>query len=221
MLYRVCKRSLDIALVLVALPLVLPTVLLFGALFSATTFERPVYRQVRTGLGNRHFFVWKLRTMTEERDNEGRLLPDVDRMTRLGTFMRSASIDELPQIVNIIKGEMSLVGPRPQVSEFLVAMTEQEKRRHDVLPGLTGHAQINGRNSVSWTERFAQDLWYVENASFWLDLRIIGRTPWAILSGKNTAHEGHATMPTLFEERDIVPLDPSFERLRDDRSSAA
>lgn len=203
MIYRGSKRFFDIVLVLFSLPVVAPVTIFFGTLFAIQTGERPVFRQTRTGHRNREFKVWKLRTMTEASDESGSLLPDHDRMTRLGTFMRSMSIDELPQVINVLRGEMSIVGPRPQVASYLGAMTENEKRRHNVLPGLTGHAQIKGRNAVSWAERFTQDLWYVENASFWLDLKIICQTPLAVISGKNTAHEDHVTMPSLFEEREI------------------
>ena len=119
----------------------------------------------------------------------------------MGRFIRKFSIDELPQLVNILKGEMSFVGPRPQVDVFLDAMTEEEKRRYDVVPGITGWAQINGRNATKWSERFSQDLWYVKNASFKLDMFILMRTPLAILQATGIAQEGHATMPTLFEER--------------------
>lgn len=190
------------------MPFVLPVVIAFGTLFYILYREMPVYRQTRTGMGNRDSNVWKLRSMRDIRNEHLVPLPDSSRLTRLGRFMRANSIDELPQFLNIIKGEMSLVGPRPQISEYLPAMTERERQRHAVLPGLTGYAQINGRNAVTWTERFAQDLWYVENASFWLDVRILLKTPFAVMSGRNTAHEGHTTMPNLLEERRTPVVSP-------------
>lgn len=140
--------------------------------------------------------------MTEERAEDGTLLPDHERLTPFGNFMRATSIDELPQIINILRGEMSFVGPRPQIDVFLGAMTENEQRRHEVLPGLTGHAQINGRNAVTWAQRFEMDVWYVDNASLWLDLTIMARTPLAVLGARNIKNADHVTMPTLFEERD-------------------
>lgn len=200
--YRILKRFLDLAIVVVTLPVILPLVSICGAVFFLMTGERPVYRQTRTGLGNRKFRLWKLKTMTETRAEDGTLLPDHERLTPFGNFMRATSIDELPQIINILKGEMSFVGPRPQIDVFLDAMTEKEQRRHEVLPGLTGHAQINGRNAVTWAQRFEMDVWYVENASLWLDLTIMARTPFVVLGARNTKHTNHATMPTLFEERD-------------------
>ena len=199
--YQSAKRIFDLFLAAAILPLAIVLCIVFGVAFSVSNRVRPVYRQERTGLDSGKFLVWKLRTMTEEKDAAGVLLPDEMRLTPLGRFMRATSIDELPQIINILKGEMSFVGPRPQVAEFLTAMTDEERRRHDVLPGLTGWAQINGRNAVSWSERFAQDLWYIDNASFWLDVGIMLRTPLAVLSANNTKHAGHATMPSLFDER--------------------
>lgn len=201
-MYKFVKRSMDLAIAVFALPFVVLITSACGAVFFVITGERPIYRQSRTGLGNRKFLLWKLRTMTEDRAEDGSLLPDDERLIPFGKFMRATSIDELPQIINILKGEMSFVGPRPQIDVFLDAMTVEERRRHDALPGLTGHAQINGRNGVTWAQRFEMDVWYVDNASLWLDLKIMFRTPFVILAARNTTHNEHATMPTLFEERD-------------------
>ncbi len=139
--------------------------------------------------------------MRDTHEQGGLQLSDDDRITRLGNFLRRSSIDEVPQIINILKGEMSFVGPRPQDDAFLAAMTAEEKRRHDVLPGITGWAQTHGRNATEWKDRFAKDLWYVENASFLLDMRIIFRTPYIVVRASGISKAGYVTMPTLFEER--------------------
>lgn len=200
-LYYVSKRVFDVLLALMLLPFVFVLCTPLAAIFTLSTGEHPIFRQWRTGLQGNRFRIWKLRTMREARGADGELLSDAERLTRLGTLFRKLSIDEMPQLINILKGEMSFVGPRPQVDDFLRAMTEEEKRRHDVLPGITGWAQINGRNAMSWSDRFELDLWYVDNASFRIDLKIIWMTPRAILSGRDTQHATHVTMPTLFEER--------------------
>ena len=200
-MYKMLKRCFDIVFAVVLLPLALCICVPLSFVFVVTTGECPVFRQWRTGLGKKPFKIWKLRTMTEARCISGKLLSDAERITPMGRFIRKFSIDELPQLINILKGEMSFVGPRPQVDVFLNAMTEEEKRRNDVLPGITGWAQINGRNATRWNERFAQDLWYINNASFMLDMFILMRTPLAILQARGIAQEGHATMPSLFEER--------------------
>lgn len=200
-MYHVSKRVFDVLLALMLSPFVFVLCIPLAAIFTLSTGEHPVFRQWRTGLQGKRFRIWKLRTMREAHGVDGKLLSDAERLTRLGAFFRKLSIDEMPQLINVLRGEMSFVGPRPQVDDFLRAMTEEEKRRHDVLPGITGWAQINGRNAMSWSDRFELDLWYVDNASFRLDLKIIWTTPRAILSGRDTKHDNHVTMPTLFEER--------------------
>ena len=200
-MYLVIKRCFDVLFALTILPVAIVICVPLAIVFTLTTGERPVFRQWRTGLNRQPFRIWKLRTMTEARDEKGALLPDADRLTLMGRLMRKFSIDEVPQIINILKGEMSFVGPRPQVDVFLNAMTDKEKHRYDVFPGITGWAQINGRNATNWSERFVQDLWYVKNASFLLDMSILVRTPFAILKANGVAQDGHVTMPTLFEER--------------------
>lgn len=202
-MYQVAKRCFDVLFALTIFPIALALCVPLGIAFTIATRERPVFRQSRTGLNKKSFEIWKLRTMTESCDKNGVLLPDAERLTTIGRFARKFSIDEVPQIINILKGEMSFVGPRPQVDVFLDAMTDREMHRYDVLPGITGWAQINGRNATNWSERFVQDLWYVRNASFLLDMFILVRTPFAILKANGVAQEGHATMPTLFEERSI------------------
>jgi sugar transferase EpsL len=137
----------------------------------------------------------KFRTMTDMRDAQGQLLSDAERLTPLGRFLRSTSLDELPELVNVIRGEMSLVGPRPLLMQYLDRYTAEQMRRHDVKPGVTGWAQINGRNSASWEQKFAYDVWYVENQSFWLDLKILTLTPGKILKREGISNGAHVTMP--------------------------
>lgn len=157
---------------------------------------RPVFfAQARPGLDGKPFEILKFRTMREEVDQAGRPLPDSDRMTRLGTFLRESSLDELPSLWNVVKGEMSLVGPRPLLMEYLERYTPEQSRRHEVKPGITGWAQVNGRNATSWEERLAMDVWYVNHRTFWLDLKILARTVREVVRREGISAEGHATMP--------------------------
>jgi lipopolysaccharide/colanic/teichoic acid biosynthesis glycosyltransferase len=135
-----------------------------------------IFRQQRPGLHGRPFVICKFRTMTDKRKASGRLLPDAERLTRFGRFLRSTSLDELPELWNVLKGEMSLVGPRPLLMEYLPLYNAEQRRRHDALPGITGWAQVNGRNAATWPQKFAADVWYVNNQSLWLDLKIIALT---------------------------------------------
>jgi lipopolysaccharide/colanic/teichoic acid biosynthesis glycosyltransferase/glycosyltransferase involved in cell wall biosynthesis len=180
------------ALALVALAPVMALTALAVAIFVG----RPVlFRQERGGLGGRVFQVYKFRTMTGDRDANGRLLADENRMTRVGRFLRSASLDELPQLFNVLRGEMSLVGPRPLHSRYLDRYDEFQRRRHEVRPGITGWAQVHGRNAISWDEKFALDVWYVDNRSFLLDLRILWKTALKVLRREGVAQASCATMP--------------------------
>jgi lipopolysaccharide/colanic/teichoic acid biosynthesis glycosyltransferase len=154
-----------------------------------------LFRQRRAGLRGAPFDVLKFRTMLGTSDREGTLLPDGERMTRLGSFLRSSSLDELPQLFNVLRGEMSLVGPRPLVTLYLTRYSPEQARRHDVRPGITGWQQINGRNALQWEERFALDVWYVDHWSLLLDLKILALTPLVVLRGRGVSHQGHATMP--------------------------
>lgn len=153
-----------------------------------------LFRQQRPGLHGRPFTLYKFRTMTDARDAEGALLPDAERLTSFGHFLRSTSLDELPELFNVLKGEMSLVGPRPLLMEYLPRYTPEQQRRHEVRPGLTGWAQVNGRNALSWEEKFALDVWYVEHCSFWLDLKILVLTTGKIINREGISQPGHATM---------------------------
>lgn len=154
-----------------------------------------LFRQVRPGLHGKPFVMYKFRTMTEERDAEGRLLPDEKRLTPFGRFLREYSLDELPEFFNVLRGEMSLVGPRPLLIEYLDRYTPEQARRHEVKPGITGWAQVNGRNGLSWEEKFKLDVWYVDNWSVGLDLKILWLTLVKVLRREGISAPGHATMP--------------------------
>lgn len=189
------RRLLDLVLLTATAPLVLPLFLLV-ALAVRLCLGRPVlFRQWRPGLHGVPFRLVKFRTMTDARDRHGELLPDAERLTRFGEFLRSTSLDELPELWNVLRGDMALVGPRPQLMEYLPLYTPEQARRHDLRPGITGWAQIHGRNAISWEERFALDLWYVDHASVWLDLKIIVLTAWTTLRRDGISQPGHATMP--------------------------
>ncbi len=194
-LYRGClKRLIDIILVLLGLPLVLPSLTVI-VIIVYWKYGLPVlFRQQRPGLHGRSFFICKFRTMTDERDIGGKLLPDAERLTRFGEFLRSTSLDELPELWNVLKGDMSLVGPRPLLMKYLDYYSPEQMRRHDVKPGITGWAQINGRNNISWQEKFKMDIYYVDNHSFLLDLRIIILTLWKTIRREDINQEGEATV---------------------------
>jgi sugar transferase EpsL len=164
------------------------------ALLVASRFGKPIFfRHPRPGLGGRPFELLKFRTMTGARDETGRLLPDAERLTPLGRSLRSLSLDELPELVNVLRGEMSLVGPRPLLMEYLDHYTPEQMRRHEVRPGITGWAQVNGRNAISWEEKFRLDVWYVDHLSFAIDLKILLITAWKILKREGISQPGHAT----------------------------
>jgi len=170
---------------------------------------RPVlFRQTRPGRQGRLFELIKFRTMTDARDAEGRLLPDAQRLTPFGHWLRSTSLDELPEIVNVLKGEMSLVGPRPLLVEYLPRYSPEQARRHEVRPGITGWTQVNGRNAMAWEEKFRMDVWYVDHQTFGLDLKILWLTLGAVLSRRGISARGEATMPEFrgnLDHRQTVP----------------
>lgn len=176
-------------LLALALPLILIAVLVRWKLGAPILF-----RQVRPGVSGRPFEMIKFRTMTDKKDGSGELLPDAQRMTRFGTFLRSTSLDELPELWNVLKGDMSLVGPRPLLMEYLPLYSAEQARRHEIRPGITGWAQVNGRNALSWSERFQLDVWYVDNQSFLLDMRILWLTVRKVLVREGIAAQGEATM---------------------------
>jgi lipopolysaccharide/colanic/teichoic acid biosynthesis glycosyltransferase len=188
------KRVFDILISLVVLILLSPILLLISILLLAIEGLPLFFCQDRPGLGGRIFRICKFRTMKTKNGSSGELLPDEKRITGFGSFLRRTSLDELPELFNVIKGEMSLVGPRPLLVQYLERYSPEQARRHEVLPGITGWAQINGRNAISWDEKFRLDLWYVDHWSFWLDIRIIFITVWKVLSGEGISQPGRATM---------------------------
>ena len=167
------KRSLDIVGAGIGLVLLSPVLLVLWILVRRRLGSPVLFRQVRPGLHGRPFTMLKFRTMKDATDSAGVLLPDADRLTSFGDKLRSTSLDELPELWNVLKGDMSLVGPRPLLMEYLPLYSPQQARRHEVRPGITGWAQVNGRNAISWEQKFALDIWYVDNRSFWLDLKIL------------------------------------------------
>lgn len=189
------KRLFDIALLVLSLPLALPLLLAIALVVRIGLGSPVFFVQTRAGLRGRSFRMIKFRSMTDARGADGALLPDAQRLTALGRALRSSSLDELPELINVALGQMSLVGPRPLLPDYLPLYSPQQARRHDVLPGITGWAQINGRNALSWEEKFALDVWYVEHRSFWLDCRILLRTIANVLATKDIAAPGEATMP--------------------------
>ena len=188
------KRSFDFFVALILLIALAPLLALLAAVVRWRLGRPVLFAQIRPGLHGTPFNFYKFRTMTDTRDAAGELLPDAARLTSLGRLMRKFSLDELPQMVNVLKGDMSLVGPRPLLMEYLPLYSERQARRHEVRPGITGWAQVNGRNALDWDERFEYDLWYVDHRSFWLDLRIIAMTVWRILRPRGISQPGQATM---------------------------
>ncbi len=170
-----------------------PILLIIAALVGVFHGAPVVFRQQRPGYKGRPFFIYKFRTMTNARDKDGNLLPDSERLTPLGRFLRSSSLDELPEFFNILRGEMSFVGPRPLLTQYLERYSPEQARRHDVLPGLTGWAQVNGRNALTWEDKFKLDIWYVDHWSFWLDIKIILLTFWKVFKREGISQAGHAT----------------------------
>jgi len=188
------KRCFDLIFVIPSLLMISP-VMAVMAIVIWLSVGRPIFfRQMRPGLWGRPFTISKFRTMTDRRDTSGNLLTDRDRLTAMGRFLRSTSLDELPELFNVIKGEMSIVGPRPLLMQYLDRYTTEEMRRHEVKPGLTGWAQVNGRNAINWDEKFRLDVWYVDHQSILLDLRIIWMTVLKVLKREGISNEGQATM---------------------------
>lgn len=190
----VSKRILDIILAGVLLVLAAPLFLVISLLIRLTQGGPVVFRQVRPGYKGKLFNIYKFCTMNDLRDPKGRLLPDSQRMTGVGRVLRSASLDELPELINILRGELSFVGPRPLLMEYLPLYSPEQARRHEVFPGLTGWAQINGRNAADWPTRLAMDVWYVDHWSFWLDLKILFISLWKVLIRENINQPGQATV---------------------------
>lgn len=189
------KRAFDLAVVVPLGVALLPLGLVMAGVVWWRLGSPVLFRHSRPGRGGEPFTLLKLRTMRDLRDEGGELLPDEERLTPFGRFLRKTSLDELPELWNVLRGEMSLVGPRPLLLEYLPRYTGEQARRHEVLPGITGWAQIHGRNELSWEEKFDLDVWYVDHLSFGLDLRILLRTPLAVVRRQGISARGHATMP--------------------------
>ncbi|PVY43018.1 sugar transferase [Pontibacter virosus] len=191
---RFFKRLIDFMLSLIAFIVLLPVFLVVTLLLAIANDGKPFFLQPRPGKDGRIFRVIKYKTMNDKRDAQGSLLPDADRLTPIGSFVRKTSLDEIPQLLNVIKGEMSLIGPRPLLVEYLPLYNEIQRRRHEVRPGITGWAQVNGRNAISWEEKFRYDVWYVDNISFLLDVKIIFMTIGKVFKSEGISAEGVATM---------------------------
>lgn len=188
------KRILDFILSLLALIVLSPVMLIIYILVRIKLGKPAIFKQQRPGKDEKIFTLYKFRTMTDEKDEQGNLLPDEKRLTKFGKFLRSTSLDELPELINIIKGDMAIVGPRPLLVEYLEYYTEEEKHRHDVRPGLTGLAQISGRNAITWEEKFKQDLEYISKISFINDIKIIMKTVIKVFKREGISQQGEATM---------------------------
>ncbi len=194
MSYTLCKRAIDLGAAALGLVILSPVLLTLALLIRARLGAPILFRQTRPGLHARPFTIYKFRSMRDARDAHGNPLPDAERLPPLGRFLRSTSLDELPELWNVLRGDMSLVGPRPLLLEYLPLYSDEQARRHEVRPGITGWAQVNGRNAIGWEDRFALDVWYVDNKSLWLDLRILARTLKRVVTREGISHAGEATM---------------------------
>lgn len=189
------KRVIDFSIVFIALLIIWPILLLITIwLHFANKGAGAFFTQERPGKDGKIFKVIKFKTMTDERDENGKLLPDAQRLTKVGKFVRSTSIDELPQLINVLKGDMALIGPRPLLVKYLPLYSEEQARRHEVRPGMTGWAQCNGRNAISWTKKFELDVWYVDHCTLWTDIKIIWITIMKVLKRADISQDGQATM---------------------------
>jgi lipopolysaccharide/colanic/teichoic acid biosynthesis glycosyltransferase len=189
----IIKRMLDLIITIPGLIVISPVLVVVAFLIRINLGKPVIFRQKRPGYKNRLFTMYKFRSMTDTRDDDGRLLADEDRLTEFGNFLRMTSMDELPGLFNVLRGEMSLVGPRPLLVQYIERYSEEQIRRHDVLPGMTGWAQVNGRNAITWKDKFSYDVWYVDNWSIWLDIKILAMTLLKVLSREGISQEGHVT----------------------------
>lgn len=203
---EVMKRIFDILVSFSVLLLSAPLLLLLALLIRKKLGSPVLFSQPRPGLKGKSFRMVKFRSMTDERDDAGELLSDAERLTRFGKILRATSLDELPELWNVLKGEMSIVGPRPLMMEYLPFYSTEQARRHDMLPGVTGLAQISGRNALTWEKKFELDVWYIDNYSFWLDIKILLATVKKVLIPEGVSPNGHATMPKFTgskEDKDV------------------
>jgi lipopolysaccharide/colanic/teichoic acid biosynthesis glycosyltransferase len=202
-MYHACKRAFDIV-VAIAVGLVVAPVAAVVALMLWIAQGQVLFRQLRPGLHGRPFVLYKFCSMNNSRDEHGVLLPDEQRLTRIGNLVRGLSLDELPQLWNVLKGDMSLVGPRPLLMQYLDRYTPEQARRHEARPGITGWAQVNGRNALEWKDKFALDVWYVDHQSMRLDFTILAMTAWRVLARKGISSRHHATMPEFTGQEERV-----------------
>jgi sugar transferase EpsL len=198
----ISKRILDLLLAVAGILLLSPLLLLISVLVGMNYGTPVIFRQKRPGYLGKPFWVYKFRSMTEARDAQDNLLPDAQRITRLGHFLRSTSLDELPEMLNVLRGEMSFVGPRPLLMQYLERYSPEQARRHEVLPGITGWAQINGRNALTWEEKFKLDVWYVDHRSFWLDIKILLHSVLKVLRREDINQPGQATAEEFMGNHD-------------------
>jgi len=194
-MYTVIKRCIDIVGAGLGLIVLSPVLAVVAVAIWWDMGRSVMFRQMRPGLNGQPFNMYKFRTMSNKRDSQGNLLPDKQRLTPLGKILRKTSLDEFPELFNVLKGDMSLVGPRPLLMQYLERYTLEQARRHEVKPGITGWAQVNGRNAISWEEKFALDVWYVENCSLWLDIKILTMTIGKVFRREGISAQGEATMP--------------------------
>lgn len=188
------KRIFDLLLASISLIFFTPIILLTGIVIKYKIGSPVLFKQQRPGLHGKPFMLYKFRTMTDERNKKGELLPDHVRLTGLGKLLRKLSLDELPQLYNVLKGEMSFVGPRPLLMDYMSLYTEEQAKRHNVKPGISGWAQVNGRNAITWEQKFKLDIWYVENQSFWLDIKILFLTVLKVFKSEGINQTGHVTI---------------------------
>jgi sugar transferase EpsL len=187
------KRVMDVILTSIGLVIIAPLILLIAACVRIFIGSPVLFRQLRPGYKGNPFHIYKFRSMKEIKNAKGDLLPDSERLTSFGKFLRNTSLDELPELINVLRGEMSLVGPRPLLMQYLERYSPEQKHRHDVVPGITGWAQIKGRNALTWQDKFKLDVWYVDNVSIGLDLKILFQTFWKVLKREGISQPGHAT----------------------------
>jgi sugar transferase EpsL len=207
------KRAFDVLVSGLALIVLSPLLIVVAAVIRLKMGRPILFRQQRPGYNGVPFIALKFRSMTNQRDAQGRFLPDEARIPGLGAFLRRSSLDELPQLWNVLRGDMSLVGPRPLLMQYLDRYTPEQARRHSVPPGITGWTQVNGRNDLPWEKKLALDVWYVDHWSLWLDLRIVAMTVWKVLKGDGISAEGSATMPE-FMGNDATPTSNERARVR-------
>lgn len=192
---RFFKRFFDFCSAIIALILLLPVALIVFIILAVSNRGTPFFSQVRPGRNGNLFRIHKFKTMNDKKDTQGQLLPHEQRVTKTGTLIRKLSLDEIPQLWNVIKGDMSIIGPRPLLEQYLPLYSKEQQQRHDVRPGITGWAQVNGRNAISWKQKFEYDVWYVRNMSFALDLKIIMKTIQKVLVSEGVNKEGNLSMP--------------------------